>query len=155
MSLNHKSIEYTVIHPHGGEEPRTGRIWAQAPTTARGRAFWVLPDNDDYQDPDAPTPGWAVDLVIIASRRHRVGRYVTTITPTTPRRPIPFARRFSPLAGRWIDKGTRYAESHPEGSANASAARQGAALAARRHAVSDDRPVSEYWPTFATLADDA
>jgi len=164
MPLAHETIEYVLIYPTGDESRRTGLIWALAPTTPRGRAFWVVPDDpydadqSDGVDVRAPTswpgpaPDWLIDLVVVVSRRHRVGRFVTTPAPVTPRRPIPLVRRFGPQAGRWVDKGTRYAELHPEGHVNAAAARQGAAMATRRYAASDDRPVTDYWPTFASLA---
>src|SRR4051812_31756858 len=71
----HPTLDYIEFGLDGAETRRSGYIWGPAPAVAGGRVFWVLNVADGVVVP--PTVA-----VVIASRRHRVGRTVYVPTRT-------------------------------------------------------------------------
>jgi hypothetical protein len=127
----HPEIAWIEIHPNGDETPMHGHIWANGPTIAGCTTYWCIPDESQ-----------AAVLVIRVSRRIRAGR----------ERPD---GRYGPQDGRWLAKGTLFAERDARGAFNVAARRTARRLETRTSAVSDHRPVSEWWPSLATYAREA
>lgn len=92
--LQPEPISWLDIHPDGSETARSGFVWSPAPQVAgRGTALWAVTDDTHTR------PGESVVLVILAGRRHRVGRTV--------------GERWSAHAGRFVDRHERYRETDP------------------------------------------
>lgn len=99
----HEEIEFVHFGLDGFEMVRSGYIWAQAPTVKGMRCFWVLPAQADAGPARRPKVGNLAVAVARASRRHRVGLETQHAQRL----------RWIPRAGRYVDVGTFYTETHP------------------------------------------
>jgi hypothetical protein len=93
-----ETVIWLDIRPDGFEYQRSGQVWSAAPALAgRGRAWWVIPRQTWLDGPSAL-------YVVLTGRRHRCGRSR--------------AGKWLPRAGRWLDPGEAYRETHPGALAN-------------------------------------
>lgn len=127
-------VLWLQVEPDGAESVRSGAVWAVAPPVGGQRSWWVLPDAQI----DAGRPL----AVLRASRRARVGRVETRDG----------MRAWRPHAGRYVDVGTLYAESHPRSATGAAAARVAAQYGADVRAAMTFRVLTSV--EFAMLSGD-
>jgi hypothetical protein len=80
---------WVEIHADGGESPRRGPVWSTAPALS-GMRSWFAHDLVDGR----------VVRVVLASRRHQVGRRIRGV--------------WRARGGRFVDVGTLYTEADPK-----------------------------------------
>jgi hypothetical protein len=92
----HELIQFLRFYPDGREEVVDGYIWGATQPVRGMRCFWVLEVDSEGAVRRSPA-----EAVVVASRRHRVGRLAKTRTGL---------ERWMRTAGRFVDIGTAYTE---------------------------------------------